>query len=248
MPSPSRPLGAAAKNSPALVLSDYDYSWATSDPVAEHAAVLSCDPLPELSEPAEQPPATSDCGEPMVRIAHRKVRTLDVYWHAGWPSAVPGAWAREGAARRLCQVAERLPEPFGLAVFDAWRPLELQREIYRAAYADESLPPGFVSEPSTDPVFPPPHLTGGTVDVTLTYQGVPLALGTLFDDFTDRARTASLEGVPGPACELRRLLYWRMHDAGFVVIDCEWWHFEFGTRRWAALREEAPLYGPATLP
>ena len=45
--------------------------------------------------------------------------------------------------------------------------------------------------------------------------------------------------------ELRRLLYRTMHDAGFVVLHCEWWHFEFGTRRWAAIRSERPRYGPA---
>jgi len=35
-----------------------------------------------------------------------------------------------------------------------------------------------------------------------------------------------------------------MRKAGFVVYDGEWWHFEFGTRRWAALTGSAPLFGP----
>lgn len=155
----------------------------------------------------------------------------------------------------MYSVAEALPDRFGLAVLDAWRPLELQHDIYDSAYADPDLPPGFVSLPSADPSTPPPHLTGGTVDVTLTLDGHALRLGTEFDDFTDRARADALEpelrrhptvGEPRWAeRELRRILYWAMRSAGFVVIDCEWWHFEYGTRRWAALTGNAPLYGPA---
>jgi hypothetical protein len=41
------------------------------------------------------------------------------------------------------------------------------------------------------------------------------------------------------------LLYWAMRDQGFIVIDCEWWHFEIGTRRWAALTGRTPWYGAA---
>ena len=75
-----------------------------------------------------------------------------------------------------------------------------------------------------------------------------LALGTDFDDFSADAHTGALESEPGVARELRRLLYRTMHDAGFVVLHCEWWHFEFGTRRWAAIRSEQPRYGPAVPP
>lgn len=226
-------------------LSSYDYAWAAAPPSREAVAGVCAAPLPELAEPTDQPPVVVDCGEPLVRIAHRRVRVLDVYWHAGWPDAVPGAWAREGTVARLCAAAESLPARFGLAVFDAWRPLELQRAIYQAAYRDEALPAGFVSEPSADPATPPPHLTGGAVDVTLTFDSVPLALGTAFDDFTARAHADALEAEPGESRDLRRLLYWTMAAAGFVVIDCEWWHFEHGTRRWAALTGGNPKYGPA---
>ena len=150
--------------------------------------------------------------------------------------------------RRLALAAATLPSGYGLAVFDAWRPLVLQQALYEAAYADPTLPPGFVSEPSTDPATPPPHLTGGTLDVTLTHRGAALALGTDFDDFTAAAHTAFFEKTPGSVREHRRLLYWAMATAGFVVIDCEWWHFEYGTRRWAALTGSTPLFGAAQAP
>ena len=47
--------------------------------------------------------------------------------------------------------------------------------------------------------------------------------------------------------DLRRWLYWSMTEAGFVVLNCEWWHFEYGTRRWGAIRGNDPLFGPAEI-
>jgi zinc D-Ala-D-Ala dipeptidase len=179
-----------------------------------------------------------------VPIDHPRVNTLEAYYHAGWAHARQVALLREGTASRLIQAAESLPYGFGFALLDAWRPLELQAELYRSVYKDPSVPPGFVSAPSLDPATPPPHLTGGSVDLTLSWRGVPLALGTGFDEFTAAAWAAAYEPLPGRVRELRRLLYWTMQVQGFVILDCEWWHFEYGTRRWAALTGSAPLYGP----
>jgi len=202
------------------------------------------EPLPSLLDP-EYPPVADPSNDPLVPLQHRRIRVLSNYWHAGWDAAVPNTWFRAGALERLGFVADRLPERLGLAVFDAWRPLALQAELYDAAYHEPGLPPGFVAEPIADPSTPPPHLTGGTVDLTLTLDGTPLALGTGFDDFTPQAFTDSLEQRPGAARDLRRLLYRAMRDAGFVVLHCEWWHFEYGTRRWAAITGNRPIYGPA---
>lgn len=208
-------------------------------------------PLPVLTEPEDQPPVPPEAAgdrEPLVPVEDRRIRVLAPYFHEGWTTAVPGAWLRREATDRLARVAGMLPDGFGLAVFDAWRPLALQAELYEAVYADDRVPPGFVSEPESDPRFPPPHLTGGTVDLTLTWRSVPLSLGTAFDDFTDDARTDRFEDAPGAVRDLRRLLVHAMSRAGFVVLDLEWWHFEYGTRRWAALRGGDPRYGAAGPP
>jgi D-alanyl-D-alanine dipeptidase len=233
-------------------LSDYDYRGFTVNPDELRVPTgFITGALPHLAEPGVMPscpvPARQD-HEPLVRLVHRGVRLLSPYWHAGWDEAEPGALVREGVAARLSRVCEGLPPGFGLAVFDAWRPLALQGAIFDAAYADSRLPAGFVTPPSNDPTTPPPHLTGGTVDLTLTWQGHPLALGTPFDDFTDDARADAFERTPGRVRALRRLLYWAMAAEEFVVIDCEWWHFELGTRRWAAITGNEPFYGAAEAP
>lgn len=203
--------------------------------------------LPRLSEPV-LPPVVHPVSEPLVAVWHRRIRVLGNYWHAGWTCALPGAWLRSGAYDRLVTAVEALPDGFGFAIFDAWRPLPLQAELFDAAYTNPSLPPGYIAEPIADRAYPPPHLTGGTVDITLTFEGIPLGLGSDFDDFTPAAATDSLEGVAGVERELRRLLYHSLRGVGFVVLDCEWWHFEYGTPRWAGLVGAQPIYGPASLP
>jgi len=220
---------------------------------AEHAAnehqwtAADAPALPTLSDPPSQRVTDFD-PEPLVPLEHRRVRVLSNYWHAGWKEAIPTTWLRAEALDRLGHVADALPDRLGLAVFDAWRPLSLQAELWDAAYSEPGLPEGYVAEPIADPATPPPHVTGGVVDLTLTLDGVPLALGTGFDDFTVQAAPTALEHRPGIARDLRRTLYHAMRGGGFVVLHCEWWHFEFGTRRWAAITGNRPRYGPAAPP
>lgn len=220
-----------------------------ADVVAELKLAIEPQPaLPALIEPSTVPPVTHPSDDPLVALAHPGIIVLGNYHRAGWDAACKDTWLRASALERLGRAVEALPDRFGLCVFDAWRPLPLQAELYESAYADPDLPPGFVSVPEADPTTPPPHLTGGTVDCSLTIDGIPLGLGAGFDDFTERARADVLEGDPGPNRELRRLLYWTMRQAGFILLDCEWWHFEYGTRRWAALTGNEPLFGPAQPP
>ncbi|MEE9414250.1 MAG: M15 family metallopeptidase [Acidimicrobiales bacterium] len=201
-------------------------------------------PLPELTR-TDSPPIAETSDEALVSVEHRRIRTLANYWHGGWANAIPGTYLRTDAARRLYAAADSLPNRWGLAVFDAWRPLELQQELFDAALDNPGIEPGFMAPVSHDPATPPPHLTGGAVDLTLTFDGTPIGPGTGFDDITDRAHAAALEATLGPAREVRRMLYWAMRRQYFVVFTREWWHFEYGTSRWAANRNKDAKYGPA---
>ena len=60
--------------------------------------------------------------------------------------------------------------------------------------------------------------------------------------------TVNTTGFKKSRAEFADLLYQSMRSAGFVVLHCEWWHFEFGTRRWAAITGNQPRYGPAHPP
>lgn len=218
------------------------------DPTGIDPALVAHAPaLPDLIEPDEQPPVLVDNGERLVSVLGPRVTVLPAYYEHGLPHSLPFVLARETVAARLHEAAALLPDGFGFTVLDAWRPLALQHLLYQAAYADPDLPPGFVSEPSRDPTTPPPHLTGGTVDLTLSRFGQPLALGSKFDEFRPLAHTSHYEQTPGLIRDLRRLLVDAMRRVGFIAYRDEWWHFELGTRRWAALTGNTPWYRAANL-
>jgi D-alanyl-D-alanine dipeptidase len=105
-------------------------------------------------------------------------------------------WLRAEALQRLQSAARSLPTGFGLAIFDGWRPLDLQQELFDAL--GKELDSGMAVAPATsDTAAPPPHLTGGAVDLTLTWQGEPVALGTEFDEFTSSTPLKAFENAPG---------------------------------------------------
>ncbi|MBT95663.1 MAG: hypothetical protein CL431_06835 [Acidimicrobiaceae bacterium] len=227
-----------------------------NDPMLTESAEETClrfgisppktEPLPTLIEPSTLPDAPATSGR-LVTVDHPRIKTIASYLDAGWSNAQEGAWLRPETNERLYKVADSLPEPWGLCVFDAWRPLGLQAELFDAAYQDPILPEGFVSPANKEAKFCPPHLTGGTVDCSFTLHGIPLGLGTGFDDFTDLAAADALEADASIGRDLRRWLYWSMTEVGFVVLNCEWWHFEYGTRRWGALLGKDPIFGPASI-
>lgn len=60
-------------------------------------------------------------------------------------------------------------------------------------------------------------------------------MGTLFDDFTNRAWSNHFESYED--CEdvkkNRRILYNVMIMAGFTNLPSEWWHYDYGDKFWA---------------
>jgi zinc D-Ala-D-Ala dipeptidase len=194
------------------------------------------------------PPPVDECGEALVELAPtERLALLNLYFADGWDGTAPTVWLRRDVARRLAAAAASLPGGFGLAVFDGWRSPATVRALYRHFYGPGStLPPGFLADPD-DPDVVPPHGTGAAVDLTLTWHGRALALGTCFDDFTDLAHLRSLESAPpsDPARGLRRLLHLHLGAAGFVGMREEWWHVSHGDQFWAhATGATSAPYGP----
>jgi len=187
--------------------------------------------------------------EPLVPVRDigGRVHDMPMYHAAGLPGALDRGWVRAGVAERLARVAAGLPDGVSLVVWDGYRPLETQRHLFNT-YVDELAVvhqdwPGdaledaaarFVTPPSRSNVAPPPHLTGGAVDLTLgDGDGVPLDLGTDFDAFVPEAAVHAVEGREGPVRDRRRLLYWSMAAEGFTAYVEEWWHFDHGDQFWS---------------
>lgn len=171
-----------------------DYFWAGIDPVSGPLTGWGVDPAPLTAvDPQSMPAAPAQHIGDLVQVAHPRIRVLGAYWHEGWPFARPDTLLRPGAAERLYRAVAQLPAGFGLAVWDAWRDPRLQRVLHDTVYQDASLAPGFVATPDPDPDRCPPHASGGTVDLTLTWRNQPLALGTLFDAFVPQAAATWFE-------------------------------------------------------
>jgi zinc D-Ala-D-Ala dipeptidase len=202
--------------------------------------------------------------EPLVPVAGLSPRLHDDprYFREGLPGALPGSWLRRGVAERLVAVAAGLPDGLSLVVWDGYRPLATQAALYHG-YLDELLmvhpdmpadalehaAARYVTPPSASRDAPPPHLTGGAVDLTLgDDDGRPLDLGTAFDAFGPEAAVHHLEDHPGPARDHRRLLYWSMAAEGFTAYVEEWWHFDHGDQFWGLATGRPARYGPAPPP
>lgn len=172
---------------------------------------------------------------------------------------------RQGVVERLLEAQNLLqhhqPE-LRLAVFDGWRPLAVQQYMVEHTLAalcaqhgvDAALPSPererlaaqvgrFWAPPSRDPATPPPHSTGGAVDLTLAVAatGLPLAMGGAIDAIgpisepDHYASVARAEPSSEQACwhQRRQWLSGAMSAAGFAQHPNEWWHYSWGDQLWA---------------
>lgn len=106
---------------------------------------------------------------------------------------------------------------YRLKVWDAYRPLPVQREMWKA-YPHG----GFVASPKNGSI----HNRAAAVDVTLVdAKGNELPMPSEFDDFSPRAAIAYTGGSV-ESRNNRDLLARIMGKNGFKRIRKEWWHFE----------------------
>ena len=147
-----------------------------------------------------------------------------------------------------------------LAIFDAWRPVAVQRYMVNHAILEECQRRGvdrqdptqapsleavvrdvgrFWAPPSDDPATPPPHSTGAAVDLTLASidHDHPVAMGGEIDAIgavSEPQHYAAREYSEARRWHQRRqLLAEVMGAAGFAQHPNEWWHYSFGDQLWA---------------
>lgn len=201
-----------------------------------------------------------ECGEPLVPVAPKDgIVVRPIYAARGYAVAPAAVFLRTSVVQRLHQAAGSLSDELCLLVWDGWRPLDLQRQLYdeyRAQLVESSGLTGdeldalvhrFVSEPSSEIAHPSPHLTGGAVDLTLCHaDGIPLDMGGEFDELTERSSMSFYDERVGSSDEYaarRHLLHDAMVGAGFTNFASEWWHFDYGNQFWAHEKGEIAIYG-----
>ena len=127
-------------------------------------------------------------------------------------------YLRLPVARRLVEAQARLKtRGYGLKVWDAYRPLSAQRQLWKAAPNRR-----YVARPGPRARHP----RGAAVDITLVdSRGQPVEMPTSFDEFSRAAHRRSQRS----SAEARRnlaLLEESMREAGFLPLASEWWHFD----------------------
>ena len=175
-------------------------------------------------------------------------------------NSVAECYVREELSDRLLAAADLLPKGIRLRIFDTWRPLALQIELYEYYSKSiirkfgleneekekrEEIISRYVSYPENNVLLPPVHTTGGAVDLTLIdSDGNELDMGTEFDSFSEAASTAYYEqsGADTKIRDNRRMLYKAMTGAGFTNLPSEWWHYDFGDRFWAYYNRKPAIY------
>jgi len=126
---------------------------------------------------------------------------------------------RRVAAESLSAVQNELkPLGLGVKIYDAYRPLSIQKKLWAAVPDDR-----YVANPSKGSR----HSRGAAVDLTLVdSHGRELEMPTPFDDFTDKAHCDYLE-LSDTVLKNRALLEKVMIRHGFLTMRTEWWHFDF---------------------
>lgn len=211
-------------------------------------------------------------GEPLVPVSYcpDRVLTRPQYFYQKMPHALPETYLREGVFERLLKASEHLPKGCRFVIFDGWRPLSLQEDLfeqYKKELADSNpelndtalseATARFVARPDRNLASPSPHSTGGAVDLSIADAGGKLLhMGTGFDDTSERSKTTyfekrvadgeTLSETEEQALRNRRLLFHIMSATGFTNYPDEWWHFDYGNQNWALISGAGrAVYGKA---
>ncbi|MFZ3529960.1 M15 family metallopeptidase [Vibrio harveyi] len=167
--------------------------------------------------------------------------------------------ARESVVERLIEAAEYLPEGVFLSIKETFRPAVFQRFIFNRRLIklfclEENVHQSSdsIRELAAQYIAPPEvagHPTGGAVDVSLVDAfGKELDLGCAYDDdpvVSEGKCYSFCKEVSAEATRNRALLFGCMEKAGFVNYPFEWWHWSYGDKYWAAVKEMPhALYSP----
>ena len=116
-----------------------------------------------------------------------------------------------------------------IKIFDAYRPIKVQKFMYDFFKSDSDLQ-SFFSNPETGSV---PHCRGVAIDLTLCdFKQNELDMGSDFDELSDLAHHNSHK-ISSQQLHNRNTLLGIMTYAGFDFYSMEWWHYQlFDARKY----------------
>lgn len=185
-----------------------------------------------------------EIGEPLVDLLTPGSR---LFWVSRHPVFAYERFRllRSGAAKRLAQAAEALPAGLRLAVVEGWRHPEIQRQMHAATRVrfqtqHPEWTPRQISRAANrfsapmERRVPPPHTTGGAVDVHLVDEtGAQLDFYSPYAMLDGKSAPAFAAGLSAEAERNRATLREAMLSSGFTNYPAEWWHWSYGDQAWA---------------
>jgi zinc D-Ala-D-Ala dipeptidase len=152
---------------------------------------------------------------------------------------------RESVARMLCEACEALPKGHRLGIVEGWRAPYIQRRMHASVKAfirgqnpdwSEHKLQRMVNQLSApmNPRVPPPHTTGGAVDLVLMdEEGRELDVCSPFDPFNHACYAFDAPGLVPKARERRMMMKEALNGAGLTNYPSEFWHWSYGDQGWA---------------
>ena len=192
--------------------------------------------------------------------SNRKILCDNTYYKQGIRGAISCCLVRKGVMEQLLRALNLLPSGCTFMIFDAWRPYNVQYSLYynyfssladSMMYEDSSIHDlreitnQFVSLPERNLDISYVHSSGGAIDLTIVdSSGIPLDMGSPFDDFTINSNTDYYEihADNQAICNNRRILYYAMTQCGFTNLPTEWWHYDYGDKFWSYYTGQSVKY------
>jgi D-alanyl-D-alanine dipeptidase len=211
----------------------------------------------------------SECGEPLVPIPLEMfaVESPHPYQKLGAPYGERSPYhLRQSVINSLIQAQAQLQKHYPnwqIQIFDAYRPVAVQQFMVDYTFAEVVQAQGLTLDelteaqhrviweqvyqiwavPSLEDSCPPPHSTGGAVDVTLVdATGQTVNMGSVIDELSPASHPDYFANSADPVEQKynshRQLLWDVMRYAGFQRHSGEWWHFCLGDQMWAHLTNQ----------
>lgn len=169
-------------------------------------------------------------------------------------------YARKGLAERLCWANEwLLKQGYRLSIIECWRAPHIQRRMYlstwerfRTRHPDWSnVQLKRVVNRFTAPLHgkvPPPHTTGGAVDLLLaTADGKTLDHQGPYEAMDPRSFAFDAPNLSDEARSHRDMLKLALEPVGITNYPSEYWHWSYGDQGWAYRGgDPTAFYGPIT--
>jgi D-alanyl-D-alanine dipeptidase len=165
---------------------------------------------------------------------------------------------RDTVAKKLAEVASKLPGNLFLQIDSGHRNFEVQKNLWQHRYnqfksKNPNLSRDKVYKITRNLVFDPsngipPHTTGGAVDISCqSGEGDEINLSSPFKKYYEEPKLIS-KRITKKAQGLRIMMNRLMLNEGFAPNEREYWHFSYGDLAWAKYYKKKVIYGEIHAP